>query len=108
MPAQDMTIGNSAQSKDFRIVYSNTIGLQFNGSELIVKFSIMNDLSNPAAGHVEQVGVAMTVVNMKALTQALDAMIKHHENITGAPIVINPQVQQTIDKAIAAATKKPA
>jgi len=109
MPAEDLTAGKSTQSKDFRFVYSNTIGLQFNGSELILRFSILNELSNPAAGHVEQVAVAMSAANMKALWQTLDAVIKHHEKVTGAPIPVSPQIQQVIDKAIAAAaSKKPA
>jgi hypothetical protein len=108
MPAEDLTTGKGAQSKDFRVVYSNTMGLQFSGAELILKFSILNDFSNPAAGHVEQVAVAMNPVNMKALWQALDAVIKHHEKVTGAPIPVNPETQQGIDKAIAATSKKPA
>ena len=94
------------KDKDFRVVYCNHTGFQFNGLEIIIKFGVMNDLGDASAGYVDQVAVAMNAVNLKALSMTLDAAIKHHETLTGVEIPINPEIKKNIEASIAAATKK--
>lgn len=106
MSVENQELGKITQAKDYRVVYTNTVSMQFNGSELILKFAILNDLGNAANGHVEQIGVAMNSANMKALSQTLGAMIAHHEKLTGMEIPVNPKVKESIDKLIAEASKK--
>lgn len=93
------------KDKDFRIVYCNHAGFQFNGFEAIIKFGVVNDLSDPNGGYVDQVAVAMNPSNVKALAISLGAMVKSHEETTGSEIPINPDLQKNIEAAIAAAKK---
>lgn len=106
MSVESQALSKITQAKDYRVVYCNTVSMQFNGSELILKFALLNDLGNVANGYVEQIGVAMNAANMKGLAQTLGAMIAHHEKQTGVEIPINPKIKESIDKVIAEASKK--
>ena len=91
---------------DSRVVYANATVIQFMGIDAIIRFSIMDDVSDPSSsGMEEQVAVAMNVVNFKALGQIIMALVTHHEQLTKTTIEVSPLVKQRIEEAIAP-TKK--
>ena len=95
------------KSTDYRTVYANGIGIQFMGIDGIIKFSILDDITNPSAGGEEQVAVAMNVQNLKALSQVLAALVAKHEELTGATIELDPRVAQSIQAALASVKTAP-
>lgn len=95
------------QSRDFRTVYSNGLGVQFMGIDAILRFSILDNPADPHTGSEEQVAIAMNVQNFKALGQMIMAIVARHEELTNAQIEVNPRAMETVMAAIAAAKKPP-
>lgn len=98
---------NNTRSNDFRVVYSDTIGLQFNPHQTILTFSIAHDLRDPKKGGEEQVAVAMTPVQVKALAKTLTLLVENLEKQANAPIPFNNQVIENLQKALASQQTAP-
>ena len=75
----DMFSPKNTKSKDFHIVFTNALGFQFTGSEMIIRFSVIKNIADENDGVEEQVAVAMTASTAKVLMHALQQIISSYE-----------------------------
>lgn len=95
MPVQDP---KNTQAKDYRHVYANTYNFQFNGSDLVMTFGILHDLTKPKDGMEQQVSVIVNQMGLKTLSLFLSAMVTGFEEANGVTIPVSPDTQSMIDK----------
>jgi hypothetical protein len=94
------------KSSDFRHVYSNAIGVQYNGNELYLTIGVRQTLnSSPDDAFLEEFVVVMNAVTAKLVAQALSGVIDSAEKITGQVIPVDPAKVKMVQDIIAAAEK---
>lgn len=89
----------SIQSKDFRIVYTNSFAVRFGDNDVLLKFIIDTDTADPTAPNIEEVGVIMTPRSAKLLAYALTQTIEAYEAAAG-PIAIPQEKLDSISEAL--------
>ena len=95
---------NNTRSSDFRFVFSDVAGVQFNGIQGISTFGIVRNPSDPIAGGAEeQVAVGMTAMSLKALSYSLSRLVDNFEKTTGTEIALADEMVRIMDEAIAKA-----
>ena len=97
---------NNTQASDFRYVYSNTVSVQFMGSEGILTFPVVRNPANPNDGAEEQIAVGMTVAGLKALAYTLSRVTQNYEKATGSEIPLSSDLIKATDDAIASTITK--
>ena len=103
----DMFNPKNTQAKDFRTVYANTLGFQFSGLELMLRFGILKNIANENDGIDEQVVVAMSSATAKTLMVSLEKIIGQYEQANNVVIPINPSTESTLERAFTTAAKPP-
>lgn len=104
MPA-DIFSPKNTKSHDFRTFYANAMGVQFSGSDMILRFAIMHNAADQNAGLEEQVAVAMTPSTAKALSFSLQTIIGQYESANNTVIPVSPETEAALKKAIIEAEK---
>jgi hypothetical protein len=91
----------NTRAKEFRYNFADTIGLQFNGNQAIITFSIANNPSDPSQGAQEQVAVAMVAVVAKSLASTLGIILSRFEKSTGTvlPFSVPPELEKALQEA---------
>lgn len=95
---------NNTRSSDFRVVYTDTLSINFNGAQGILTFSIQHNPNNTADGAEEQVAVAMTGVTLKAISYTLSMAVENFEKMSGTEIHLDPLTKDAVEKMISSAT----
>jgi hypothetical protein len=97
---------NNTRAGYFRVVFANVTGFQFSGSEGVLTFGILRNMANASDGAEEQVAVAMSPINLKALSYSLTRIIESFEKASGVEIPVAPELAVAIDRSIDAAKPK--
>ena len=97
----------NTRSKDFRYIYTNGLGAQIGGNEVILIFGIKEDQTIQDNKLQEEVGVIMTHATAKTLAVTLNKVIENYEKATGNNILVDPAAINQVEKAIEEATKRP-
>lgn len=91
----------NTRTKDFRYIYANGLALQFSGSDVMLVFGNKEDQGNPNQKFLEEIGVMMTHVTAKALSQTLVQVIEHYEKTTGVIIPIEQARKDRVEAMLA-------
>ncbi|WP_454813794.1 hypothetical protein [Labrys neptuniae] len=86
-------------SKDYRTIYANSLGFQFSGGELFIRFGLMKDIAHPLEGIEHQINVAMSAPTAKTLMLSLKHMIEAYEKGTNYVIPVDPRLQESLKAA---------
>jgi hypothetical protein len=96
-------MSKNEKSKEFRYVYSNAIGIQFNGQELYLTVGIRGDLGVDDGSFTEEVTVIMSPTAAKMLANTLSTLIASAEKTSGSVIPVDNNKSKEIQEAISRA-----
>lgn len=98
-------MNKSPRSKDFRYIYANGIGLQFNGAELMLMFGVKEDFSNKDNIMLEEVGVIMAASSAKLLGLMIAGAVEASEKASGQAIPVDETKLRSLQDMLAASSK---
>jgi|GEM_PF-5554413 len=86
------------KSSQFRYIYSNAIGMGFNGQECFLTFGVKADPTTPDTDVFQEVGVVLTANSAKYLLLMLQEIIGSTEKLQGHEFLVDRvKVQQIRD-----------
>jgi arginine decarboxylase-like protein len=83
----------------YRTFFTNTLSLQFTGSEIIIKCAILKDPANPKGGVDEQCGIAMSPNTAKALMLTLKTIVDQAE-LGGLQIPVSTELTDILKRTV--------
>jgi hypothetical protein len=92
-------LGEVTTPHHYRTFFTNTLSLQFTGSEIIIKCAILKDPANPKDGVDEQCGIAMSPATAKALMLTLKTIIDQVE-LGGLQIPVSTELTEILSRTV--------
>jgi hypothetical protein len=89
----------SKQSKDFRVVFTNSFALRFSDNDVLLRFSVDLDPPDQESVALEEVAVAMTPRSAKLLALTLSKVLESFESAAG-PIDVPQDKLDALEEAI--------
>lgn len=95
-------MNNNPKAKDFRFIYANGMGVQFNGLEFMLAVGVKEDQSVENTTFLEEATIILSPSTAKLLGVIINKIIVSNEKITGIPIQVDETKINALDQAIAA------
>jgi hypothetical protein len=90
-----------SRNGDFKYFYSNSFGVSVSNEEMIIRFGVFEDPSNPNDSICEQVAVVVSLTGGKTLMQSLAAVIQRFEEGTKTTIPFSQERVAEIQASVA-------
>lgn len=86
---------------DFKYFYANGFTVSVSNDEMIVKFGVIEDPSNPTDSICEQVAIVVSLTGGKTLAHSLMAVLERFEESTKTSIPVSPERVAEIQASVA-------